>query len=87
MATRSAQIPVTNVVTLLEDENGLIRGEHVVIYNRGALSVYIGGPAVSTTTGFELGSGQSISVDLSEANQEIYAIAASGTQAVHVLAL
>ena len=44
--------------------------------------VYIGDSAVSAATGFELGAGESLTVDVNNRDIPIYAISASGTQAV-----
>lgn len=56
--------------------------DHVSIQPTGAVTVYIGGPGVTTLTGFPVASGYALDM---ETTSDIYAVAASAT-AVAVLA-
>lgn len=49
----------------------------------GGVTVYIGGPAVTTATGFPVAAGGAYSADLK--GSDWYAIVAASTQAVNVL--
>jgi len=59
-------------------------GSTVVIRNRGTSSVYFGGSDVTTATGFQLDTGESISFDLG-VGENVYAVTAGGTETLHVL--
>lgn len=50
----------------------------------GGSTVFVGGPAVTTSTGFPLAAGSSLALDLA-VGDEVYAVVASGTQTVNVL--
>jgi hypothetical protein len=84
---KGLRVTVTDEATRLEDEGDKITGEQVALYNRGTGSVFLGGADVTAAAGFELGAGESITLLLTFAEQEIYAITASGTQRVDVLVL
>jgi hypothetical protein len=55
----------------------------VIVQNVGSASVFLGGSGVTTLNGFELKSGASFTADL--AGEQLFAVAASGSVAVHVL--
>jgi hypothetical protein len=58
----------------------------VAIKNRGSSSIYLGSDnTVTSANGFELGVGESVSVDLNKSTSAIWAIAGSGTNRVDVL--
>jgi len=57
-----------------------------LITNRGTGAVYLGPTGVSTSSGYQLDPGASVSVNLSAADLGLYGISASGTQALHTLA-
>ncbi len=57
---------------------------NVYLHNAGGGKVYLGGSVVTSTTGFHLGNGESISLFV-PARETLYAISASGTNAVTVL--
>jgi hypothetical protein len=50
----------------------------------GGSSVYIGGSAVTTASGFELQAGESLSLNV-DPGEELYGIVGASTQVVHVL--
>ena len=56
----------------------------VLVRNRGSVSVFLGGSAVTTANGFELGAGESVSMDLGT-KDTLYGIVASGTARVDVV--
>lgn len=53
------------------------------VRHRGDAAVYLGGEDVSSDDGFQLDPGESIGVRLRA--ETLYAVAASGTQVLHVL--
>lgn len=56
----------------------------VLIRNRGAASIFLGNDDVTTATGYEVGAGESVGIQLG-AGEPLYAIAAAGPEATHVL--
>lgn len=83
------QITVGTTPVRLESAPGATARIALVIRNRGTSPVYLGGPTVASTTGLELDPGESIAVDLTEADASgLWAVAASGTSsACHTLAV
>lgn len=58
----------------------------VVVQNLGTVSVYVGGPGVTTSSyGYELKPNASLSFDVDQA-EDLYGVVASGSQTVSVLA-
>lgn len=55
-----------------------------VVRNRGTAAVYLGGSAVTTSTGFQLDIGEAVSVYLAP-GEILYGISVSGTHVVHGL--
>lgn len=47
--------------------------------NRGAASVFVGGPGVSVSTGYELKPGEATSIDNGPSGGGVWAVAASGS--------
>lgn len=88
MAVASAQVTVSNasatsIVTGADTDN--IQGLSVAVRNAdAAITVYLGGSAVTSATGFALLAGATIAVDLQPA-ETLYGRAASGSPVVHVL--
>jgi hypothetical protein len=84
VAVFSAQVPVTTTATALTNATNTVGpGTGAIMFcNRGTAAVYVGGPAVTTGTGFQLDVGQAIPAD---ASVGWFAIAASGTHRVDVL--
>lgn len=83
---QTAQISVTTSATQLTSAVNTMTGS-IAVYNRGSAAVYVGnGSGVTTGTGFQLDAGESITLDLNTGTGDaIWAIAGTGTQAVHVL--
>lgn len=81
----SGQVSVTTTATLLDQSTGGSRA--VLVRNRGTVAVYLGAGTVTSGTGFQLDSGESVSIDVSGsgAGGGLYARTASGTATVHVL--
>lgn len=87
MAVIAARASVGTTATLLStgketDTNHL--GRSVAVYNPGPTDVYLGGQGVTSAAGYLLSEGATLSADL-EPRELLYAIAASGTQTIHVL--
>ena len=81
-----AQVSVTSSATLL-DTNTTASGRSVLVRNRGSVPVFLGGSAVTTSTGFQLDPGEGASVDVpgTGAASGLYGITASSTATVHTL--
>lgn len=79
----ASQVNVTTAATLLAAAD---QGS-VIVRNRGTVAVYIGlSNTVTSATGFQIDAGEALAVDRGGSNPTaVYGIAASGTQAVHVL--
>ena len=85
MSVSSQQVPVGTTVTRIDPtSDGVIPQGSCLVRNRGSASVFIGAINVTTTTGYELSTGEAVTADL-RPGDALYAIAASGTQTVHVL--
>jgi hypothetical protein len=83
MTVRASWVAVTTApaVVVTGGSNGL----HVKLYNAGGPTIYVGGSAVSGTTGFAVGSAAALLALELEAYEDLYAVAASGTATVQVL--
>lgn len=85
MAVEGAQVSVgTTETELTGSQTDTIAGQSLVAINKGAASVFLGGTGVTTSTGFELAAGESVSLDVNQGEQ-LFGIVGSGTQDVHVL--
>lgn len=87
MAAQGARVSVgTTETELTGAQTDTIAGQSVVVKlpSAATASVFLGGTGVTTTTGFELTAGSSISMDLGQGEQ-LFGIVATGTQTVHVL--
>lgn len=84
MAT-SGQVVVNTSADLLDQSTG--GGRSILIRNRGAVAVFLGGIDVTSSTGLQLDPGESVTVDStgSGAGGGLYAVTASGSTTVHVL--
>ncbi len=59
--------------------------EGILIYNEDAsITVYVGGPSITTSNGIPIVAGASISFDLITA-EVVWAVAASGTPVIRIL--
>lgn len=56
------------------------------IFNNSSVTIYIGDSGVTTSTGFPLGAGAAMYLDVSD-DVDVYAIAASGSNNVRILEL
>jgi len=83
-AFAATRVTVATTATLIYTAPNTGRGSRVVIRNPSAVSVYIGGAAVLTTTGFEIAAGDALSLSL-QANETVYGVVAAATQVVHVI--
>lgn len=61
------------------------RSKSVIIRNRGSVALYVGESALTTSTGYQIDAGESLSLIL-PAGGRLYGITASSSDAVHVLA-
>jgi hypothetical protein len=81
---KTARASVGTTAVELSGTDDASSGHYVLATNRAAGSVFLGAADVTAAAGFELAPGETVSADL-RPNERLYAIAASGTQAVHVL--
>lgn len=85
MAVVAAQVTVTTTATQLSGNSDRgAPGISVAVRNRGTTSIFLGGPGVTTTTGFELAAGESATCDLA-GDDELFGICAAGTNRADVL--
>lgn len=82
-AVTSAQVTVTTAATALDQSTAGARS--LLVRNRGAVAVYLGGSTVTTSTGTQLDPGESASVDILKYGSGLYGITASSTARVDVL--
>lgn len=83
MTVQSAQVAVSTTPVALGAGGG--NGITLSVYNAGGPAVYLGGSSVAGTTGFQLGSAQSLANLSVERGDSVYAVTVSGTATVHVL--
>lgn len=90
MAVTSPNVSVTTTATALNtagDSDGVV-GAAYDFYNDGAVTVYVGGPTVTSsgaTKGRPVAPGSSLSVQVTSGSEAYYGITASGTSTVIVL--
>lgn len=83
MGISTRQVTVTTSPTILVDNTA--EAEEVHLHAAGGQKVFLGGADVTTTAGFELVSGEKIT--LQSKNNPIYGVTASGTTIVQVLVI
>ena len=75
---------VSEVLHYAKNGNGMVP-EGIVVFNDDAtITVYVGGPTVSTANGIPVLAGNSFSIDM-VSGERLYAVAASGTPVVRIL--
>lgn len=86
MAARATRVNVTDVPARL-DSPPFPTARRLVLRNRGTVSIYIGGPEVTTGVGYEVAANAELSLDLA-VNDTLYGVAvAQAGVAVQVLQL
>lgn len=83
MKATKPTVTTTPTVIVPSGGTGLTPRASVVAVPTGGATVYVGGPDVDATLGFPVAAGTAISVDVVQ--EALYAVVASGTQAVNVL--
>lgn len=83
MAVVAAQVNVGTTATLLSADEGR-DGSSVLVQAPSGVTLYVGGSGVTTTTGFPVPPGQTLSVDLPSFDA-IYGVLASGSATASVL--
>ena len=83
MGISTRQVTVTTTPTILVDNTA--EAEEVHLHASGGQAVFLGGADVNTTAGFQLDSGEKIT--LQSKNNPIYGVTASGTTVVQVLVI
>lgn len=78
LATAQVAVATAATVVIVGDTNA---NGTVVVGNRGAASVYLGGAGVTTATGFELAAGKDAILGL-DPGETLYGIVAAATVAV-----
>lgn len=85
MPVSSSRVTVTTAATqLVAVVPSYNRVQSALVRNRAAVSVFIGGPGVTTGTGFELEPGDAATLDMN-ADDALWGIVATGTAEVAVL--
>lgn len=86
MAATARRVSVATTATRLDFasvESDRVFGQSLIVRNRGSASIFVGGPDVTSSTGFEVLAGESFSADI-HTGDEVYGIVASGTVPVHI---
>jgi hypothetical protein len=83
MGISTRQVTVTTTPTILVDNTA--EAEEVHLHAAGGQKVFLGGTDVNTTAGFELDSGEKIT--LQSKNNPIYGVTESGSTVVQVLVI
>lgn len=79
---KSIAVTVGTTATLIvaaDDKN-----RHVYVHNGGGSKIYIGGSDVTTTNGYHIANNESADLFV-PTNETLYAVVASGTNAINVL--
>ena len=86
MAVTHQRISVGTTATKLTLDNDGKDGQTINVQNpSGGVDVFIGGDGVTTTSyGYLLGAGLSLSIELDD-DEKLYGVVASGTQTVNIL--
>ena len=94
MAIDARAVTVETTATRLDtaDETDSVAGSAVAVYNNGSVTVYVGDSGVTTSNGFPLAAGSSMSFEIDTEpgdlpGDALYGIVASGTAEVRVLEL
>lgn len=85
MTLRSAQTTVDTTAggTRIDGTGGA--GAFILIKNQGTIAVYVGPSGLTTSTGFKLDAGESLSLDSVRGDDALYGITGSSSTTVHVL--
>jgi hypothetical protein len=86
MATKAAAVTVANTPTSLiiaSPQADSVSGADIAVRNTSAVTVFLGGAAVTTSTGFPLFAGESVSMSIGE--DAVYGIVVTSTAVVSVL--
>lgn len=81
--TAANQVTVGTTATALDQSTAGARS--ILIRNRGSVAVYVGPAGVTTSTGFQLDAGESLTADFPTYGGGLYGITASSTARVDVL--
>lgn len=85
MAVQGAQVSVgTTETELTGAQTDATAGQSLVVANRGAADVFLGGTGVATSTGYKLAVNDIVRIDLGQ-GEKLSGIVAAATQSVHVL--
>lgn len=85
VAVYMQQVSVTTAATRVDPVFGGFSPEgSCAVRNRGAVAVYLGSAAVTTTTGFQVDPGETFTVDL-RSRDALYGVVASGSASCHVI--
>lgn len=84
MAVAGSVVTITNAATLITKTD--IGGRVTALKHRGTNPIFLGGPNVTTGTGYQMNTGDGLTLDLA-AGDALYGIVASGTEPLHVLTL
>lgn len=84
MSLQPNRVTVTTTATRL-DWVDTVLAKSVLFRNRGSVPIYVGGPGVTTSTGFQLDAGERMRFDLRA--DGVYAVTESGSAVVHCLQL
>lgn len=85
MAVKGRRVSVGSQPTKINSTTAdQLSGSALVMTNRGAVAMFLGGATVTVTTGYELPSGQGLTFQLDE-GEALYGIVAAGTAEAHVL--
>jgi hypothetical protein len=83
MGISTRQVTVTTSPTLLVDNTA--EAEEVHLHASGGQAVHLGGADVTVSTGFEMDSGEKLTIQ--NKNNPIYGVTNSGTTVVQVMAI
>jgi hypothetical protein len=80
MAVVGSRVTVATTATRLDTSTaGNMARSSVLVRNRGAAAVDLGGSGVTSGAGFQLDPGEAVDVDIVASDSGLYGIAASGT--------
>ena len=83
MKATKPTVTTTATIVVPAGGTGMLPRSSVISVPTGGVTVYVGGPDVTTAAGFPVAAGTGISIDAT--GEPIYAVVAASTQDVNVL--
>lgn len=84
MATRGARVTVDTTAGGTRIDSAVAGSGSILVKNQGSVNVILGASGVTSSSGYQLGPNESVSLDLTR-EDTLYGITASSSAVVHVI--